>query len=183
MGKVKIIAGTWRGRTVATPPGDCTRPTAHRARETLFSMLTSRLGGFTGLRVADLFAGSGAVGLEALSRGAAHCLFVERDRTAITVLRDTLSRFAAEDRAMLVTADAMTTLLPSPPFDLVLIDAPYGAVDLDSLIGRIIGDGQLAAGGMICAETDARTTLSPAGAMLAAERRVGKARLHLFSPA
>ena len=68
---MRIIAGQWRGRKLAAPKGDATRPTADRTRETLFSMLTSRLGSFEGLSVADLFAGSGALGLEALSRGAA----------------------------------------------------------------------------------------------------------------
>ena len=73
---MRIIAGKWRGRTIEAPPGGRTRPTADRARETLFSMLTSRLGGFDDLRVADLFAGSGALGFEALSRGAASVTFV-----------------------------------------------------------------------------------------------------------
>ena len=70
---MRIIAGDWRGRKLTAPAGDTTRPTADRTRETLFSMLVSRLGSFEGLSVADLFAGSGALGLEALSRGAARC--------------------------------------------------------------------------------------------------------------
>ena len=80
---MRIIDGEWRRRLVQAPPGDTTRPTADRTRETLFAMLTSRLGSFEGLRVADLFAGSGALGLEALSRGAASCLFVEHDAAAL----------------------------------------------------------------------------------------------------
>jgi 16S rRNA (guanine966-N2)-methyltransferase len=76
---MRIVAGQWRGRKLLAPEGDTTRPTADRTRETLFSMLTSRLGSFEGLRVADLFAGSGALGLEALSRGAAHAMFAEQD--------------------------------------------------------------------------------------------------------
>jgi 16S rRNA (guanine966-N2)-methyltransferase len=73
---MRIIAGAWRGRSLEAPPGLATRPTADRVRETLFSMLASRLGSFVELRVADLFAGSGALGLEALSRGAASATFV-----------------------------------------------------------------------------------------------------------
>ena len=73
---MRIISGEWRSRPLVAPKGDTTRPTADRTRETLFSMLTSRLGSFEDLRVLDLFAGSGALGLEALSRGAAHCTFV-----------------------------------------------------------------------------------------------------------
>jgi len=84
---MRIIAGQWRGRVLAAPKGDATRPTADRTREALFSMLTSRVGDFEGLAVADLFAGSGALGFEALSRGAASCLFVEQDRAALDALR------------------------------------------------------------------------------------------------
>ena len=84
---MRIIAGKWRGRTLDAPPGMDTRPTADRVRETLFNMLASRLGSFEQLRVADLFAGSGALGFEALSRGAAHASFVERDPKAIAAIR------------------------------------------------------------------------------------------------
>ena len=84
---MRVIAGSWRGRKLISPSGHTTRPTADRTRETLFSMLNSRLGGFEGLRVADLFAGSGALGLEALSRGAAHATFMDRSRTALDTAR------------------------------------------------------------------------------------------------
>ncbi|HCI62471.1 MAG TPA: 16S rRNA (guanine(966)-N(2))-methyltransferase RsmD, partial [Erythrobacter sp.] len=84
---MRIIAGDWRGRKLVAPPGDLTRPTADRTRETLFNMLASRVGSFDGLSVVDLFAGSGALGLEALSRGAASCLFVEQDARAVEAIR------------------------------------------------------------------------------------------------
>ncbi|MFN3510301.1 MAG: RsmD family RNA methyltransferase, partial [Tsuneonella troitsensis] len=84
---MRVIAGDWRGRKLVAPKGEATRPTADRTRETLFSMLTSRLGSFDGLNVVDLFAGSGALGFEALSRGAASCLFVEHDRAALDAIR------------------------------------------------------------------------------------------------
>ena len=77
---MRIISGQWRGRPLTAPKGDATRPTGDRTREALFSMLTSRIGSFEGLAVADFFAGSGALGFEALSRGAASCLFVEQAR-------------------------------------------------------------------------------------------------------
>src|SRR3954451_25486946 len=89
---MRIIAGLWRGRPIEAPPGSATRPTADRVRETLFSMLASRLGGFDDLRVADLFAGSGALGLEALSRGAAQATFVENDPKAAAALRRNAER-------------------------------------------------------------------------------------------
>ena len=89
---MRIIAGKWRGRPVDAPPGSATRPTADRVRETLFSMLASRLGSFEDLRVADLFAGSGALGLEALSRGAESATFVENDPAAAATTSSTHSR-------------------------------------------------------------------------------------------
>src|SRR3954465_9875133 len=93
---MRIIAGQWRGRPLVAPKGDATRPTADRTRETLFSMLVSRLGSFEGLSVADLFAGSGALGLEALSRGAASCIFVEQDAPAIRSLRQNIAALHAQ---------------------------------------------------------------------------------------
>jgi 16S rRNA (guanine966-N2)-methyltransferase len=90
---MRIISGQWRSRPLIAPKGDITRPTADRTRETLFSMLTSRLGSFEDLRVLDLFAGSGALGLEALSRGAAHCTFVEHDALALDALAVNINKY------------------------------------------------------------------------------------------
>src|SRR3546814_12103658 len=96
---MRVISGEWRGRKLLAPKSDATRPTADRTRETLFSMLASRLGSFEGLYVADLFAGSGALGIEALSRGAAYCLFGEQDRDALDTLRKNLAALGAANRA------------------------------------------------------------------------------------
>src|SRR6476469_526053 len=95
---MRVIAGEWRGRKLAAPKGDATRPTADRTRETLFNMLASRVGSFEGLTVADLFAGSGALGLEALSRGAASCLFVEHDAAALDAIRASIAMLGTRDR-------------------------------------------------------------------------------------
>jgi 16S rRNA (guanine966-N2)-methyltransferase len=94
---MRIISGIYRGRPLVAPKGDTTRPTTDRTREALFSMLTSRLGSFEGLRVLDLFAGSGALGLEALSRGAASCTFVEQDGDAITALKTNIAKIMGID--------------------------------------------------------------------------------------
>ncbi|WP_293881195.1 RsmD family RNA methyltransferase [Sphingomonas sp.] len=94
---MRIISGIYRGRPLIAPKGDTTRPTADRTREALFSMLVSRLGSFEGLRVLDLFAGSGALGLEALSRGAASCTFVEQDGDAITALKTNIARILGDE--------------------------------------------------------------------------------------
>ena len=92
---MRIIAGKWRGRPIEAPPGQATRPTADRVRETLLSMLPSRLGSFDELRVADLFAGSGALGLEALSRGAGSATFVENDAKAAAAIQRNAEKLGA----------------------------------------------------------------------------------------
>src|SRR5918995_7137417 len=121
---MRIIAGEWRGRAIEAPPGLATRPTADRVRETLFSMLTSRLGSFEDLRVADLFAGSGALGLEALSRGAAFAAFVENDPAAAAAIRGNAADLGALGRVQILGGSALALPL-SQPFDLVLVDPPY----------------------------------------------------------
>ncbi|MFM6830662.1 MAG: RsmD family RNA methyltransferase, partial [Novosphingobium sp.] len=103
---MRIIAGEWRGRPVRAPEGDTTRPTADRMRETLFSMLASRLGSFEGLAVADLFAGSGALGLEALSRGAKFCQFVDESAEARGVIRRNADALGAIGQCKIWRRDA-----------------------------------------------------------------------------
>src|SRR5205085_11318763 len=105
--QMRIIAGEWRGRVIEAPPGQATRPTADRVRETLFSMLASRLGSFEDLRVADLFAGSGALGFEALSRGAAHTTLVENDAKASAAIRRNADKLTATDRVQLLNGSAL----------------------------------------------------------------------------
>src|SRR5918993_993653 len=124
--EVRIIAGEWRGRRLRTPPSLETRPTADRVRETLFSMLASRLGSFEGLRVADLFAGSGALGLEALSRGAGFACFVENDSKAAAAIRANATALNGTERVQILGGSALA-LPRSEPFDLVFADPPYAA--------------------------------------------------------
>ena len=127
----RVIAGAARGRRLQVPPGDGTRPTSDRAREALFGTLESLLGAWAGLRVLDLYAGSGAVGLEALSRGAAHALLVEADpRAARTVAANvaTLGLPGAEVRRGRVERVAAHGL-PGPAYDVVFADPPYDLTD------------------------------------------------------
>ncbi|MFN2557349.1 MAG: 16S rRNA (guanine(966)-N(2))-methyltransferase RsmD [Nitriliruptorales bacterium] len=122
---MRVIAGTARGRRLSAPPGRDTRPTSDRVKEALFSALGPRL---RGARVADLYAGSGALGIEALSRGAASATFVERSRSAQRALSDNLSRSGLEAQAFVVRDDVRAALRTRPrgaPFDIVLIDPPY----------------------------------------------------------
>jgi 16S rRNA (guanine966-N2)-methyltransferase len=173
---VRIIAGQWRGRPLAAPPGDATRPTSDRAREGLFSMLASRLGSFEGLEVADLFAGTGALGLEALSRGAAHCTFVETDRAALDALKANIARLGAGSQSDVRAQPAERAALPR--CDLILIDPPYGT----GLAQAALADAAaaLAPGGWLSVELHGENLALPPGLEAAAERRFGKARIILI---
>jgi 16S rRNA (guanine966-N2)-methyltransferase len=173
---MRIIAGEWRGRTIEAPPGRDTRPTSDRAREGLFSMLQSRLGSFEGLAVADLFAGTGALGLEALSRGAAHCLFVENHRPALDALARNIARLGAAERAD-VRAQSFEHA-PLPPRDLILMDPPYGKGLAQPALDRAAAG--LAPGGWIALETNGETLEAPGGLAIEAERRFGKAAILLL---
>src|SRR3954447_4912943 len=104
---MRIIAGAWRGRSIEAPSGRLTRPTADRVRETLFSMLASRLGSFEQLRVADLFAGSGALAFEALSRGAAHATLVESNTKAAAIIRSNAKKLGATERVHIFGGSAL----------------------------------------------------------------------------
>ena len=176
---MRIIAGAWRGRVIEAPPGPGTRPTADRARETLFSMLTSRLGSFEGLRVADLFAGSGALGFEALSRGAGHATFVESDPAAIAALRRNAAKLGAIDRVEISTRSALA-LAAAAPFDLIFADPPYAAGSGSAAAVAIMSADWLAPGGWLAVETARREPVSCDGLDVAAEREVGAARLTLL---
>lgn len=175
---MRIIAGQWRGRPLVAPKGDGTRPTADRTREALFSMLTSRLGSFEGLRVADLFAGSGALGLEALSRGAAHCTFVEQDGAALTSLRANIAKLGAtaDIRAQSVMALPPTT----QPCDLLLLDPPYGTGAGVVALERLLRLGWIAPGALASVETAKTEDVAPTGFNVEAERIHGKAKITLL---
>jgi 16S rRNA (guanine966-N2)-methyltransferase len=177
---VRIIAGEWRGRKLAAPKGDSTRPTADRARETLFAMLTSRLGDFEGLQVADLFAGSGALGLEALSRGAAHCLFVEQDRAAVDVIRANVATLGAQARSRVETASVMQLRAAQAPLDLILADPPYQSGAGEVALDRLLRLGWIGPETWIAVETGFKEDVAVKGLMLDAERRVGKGKLSLL---
>jgi 16S rRNA (guanine966-N2)-methyltransferase len=179
---MRIIAGEWRGRKLTAPAGDTTRPTADRTRETLFSMLASRLGSFDGLSVADLFAGSGALGLEALSRGAASALFVEQDAKALDAIRANIRTLDAGARATVRAGSVLALGIAREPLDLVLLDPPYrtgaGAVALD----RLARLGWIGSGTWISLETAYDETVDVRGLVVDTDRKVGKARITLLRP-
>lgn len=177
---MRIIAGQWRGRKLVAPQGDTTRPTADRTRETLFSMLVSRLGSFEGLSVADLFAGSGALGLEALSRGAASCLFIEQDPPAIRALRQNLAVLRAQAQCD-VRASSVLALGPAKhPLDLILLDPPYGSGAGAVALEKLLRLGWIGEATWISLETAAYEEPKVRGLEAVADRKVGKARLTLL---
>ena len=177
---MRIIAGEWRGRKLAAPKGNATRPTADRTRETLFSMLTSRLGTFEGLSVVDLFAGSGALGLEALSRGAGHCQFVDDDAEAIKAIRANLATLDAHDKASVQQTSVMRLGTAHKASDLILLDPPYhtgaGAVALD----RLLRLGWINEVTWMAVETASIEDVVVDGLTIETERKVGKAKLTLL---
>ena len=175
---MRIIAGQYRGRQIVAPKGDATRPTADRMREALFSMLTSRVGSFEGLAVADLFAGSGALGIEALSRGAGSCLFVEQDKPALDALKGNLAKLGIRGD---VRATSVMAMGPAPaPLDIILMDPPYdtgaGLVALDKL-ARL---GWTSPATWISLETAKAEVVQLPGFEVDATRVHGKARVTLL---
>lgn len=173
---MRIIAGEWRGRLIEAPPGLATRPTGDRVRETLFSMLASRLGSFEELRVADLFAGSGALGLEALSRGAAHATFIDSDPAAAAAIKRNAERLGATDRIRLLGGSALA-LPRAGAFDLVLADPPYGLGAGSAVVEAVAAAGWLAPGGWMSVETSREDSVDPADFTIEAARDIGRARL------
>ncbi|MEH3159809.1 MAG: 16S rRNA (guanine(966)-N(2))-methyltransferase RsmD [Sphingomonas taxi] len=178
---MRVIAGRWRGRPLVAPKGDATRPTADRTREALFSMLTSRLGSFEGLAVADLFAGSGALGIEALSRGAGSCLFVEQDGAALDALKANLARLGTRGD---VRAGSVMALGPAPAaLDLIMMDPPYGTGAGLVALDKLTRLGWTGPATWISIETARDEEVAVAGFAVDASRVHGKARLTLLRAA
>jgi 16S rRNA (guanine966-N2)-methyltransferase len=178
---LRIIGGSWRGRTWRFPEGDI-RPTPDRVRETLFNWLSP---GIAGARCLDLFAGSGALGLEALSRGAAHVVFVEKAADAARQLRQTLELWAGARPALaqIQVADASAYLAGKPEvFDLVFLDPPFAAALLAQVFARLEAGYWLAANALVYAECPAREALPalPAGWAVAKTGRAGEVGYHLL---
>jgi 16S rRNA (guanine966-N2)-methyltransferase len=177
---MRVIAGRWGGRRLQAPPGDATRPTSDRVREALFSVLADRV---PGARVLDLFAGSGALGIEALSRGAAEATFVDSAPAALRAVRANLEALGAE--AQVHRSDARRFLRSASAaaryYDLVFLDPPY------RLAGRL-GDeltvalpAVLAPGAAVVAESDRRAPLE-LGLPLFDERRYGDTLIRIHGP-
>jgi len=182
---MRIVAGKFRGKPLASPADGSIRPTSDRARESIFNILGSRLGPvLAGRRVLDLFAGTGALGLEALSRGAAHVTFVDTGAEARGLIRDHIEAFGAAGIAKLLRRDA--TALGAPGtfgrFDLVFLDPPYGRGLGEKALAGLAANGWLAPGATIVWEESADAEVSvPAGFTLDDTRRYGAAAVRFLS--
>ncbi|HEY1427202.1 MAG TPA: 16S rRNA (guanine(966)-N(2))-methyltransferase RsmD [Caulobacteraceae bacterium] len=187
---MRIVAGTFRGRPLVAPKGHLTRPTADRARQAMFNVLehASWAPELEGASVIDVFAGSGALGIEALSRGAASCLFVDHAEPARAAIRANLAALGLEGRARIDRRDA--TALPArsaadvAPCGLAFLDPPYGERLGEQALARLAGGGWLAPGAIAALERGAGDAASaPAGFELVDERRWGAAKVSFLRAA
>ena len=152
--RLRVIAGILKGRRLLSPTWDGLRPTSDRLRETLFNVLGDALAGAS---VLDAYAGTGAVGIEALSRGASHVTFVERDPRAAALIRDNLARCGVRDGYTVLRVDLETAPAWPAPFDLVFLDPPY-ADDPGDAVGRLAG--AVAPGGRLVVEHATRRAVA-----------------------
>lgn len=179
----RIIAGRARSRRISVPPGPKTRPTSDRAREGLFSTLESMVGSLEHIRFLDLYAGSGAVGLEALSRGAAHALLVEADERAARTLRSNVAAlaFATASVAMVPVEKLVARVPPDAAYDIVFADPPYvlDDEDLRAVLARAHATGWFTRDAVIAVERSSRSQLWrwPPGISPSRFRRYGEATL------
>jgi len=178
----RIIAGTYGGRRLATPTGPDTRPTADRVREAMFSGLDATHVLY-GRRFLDLYAGSGAVGLEAASRGAEHVLLVESDPKAVRVIRENIAALGISD-VVTLAAQRVTTALAGAPgkgYDIVFADPPYDLAeqDVSAMLDALVGQGWINAGGLVILERSKRSPEPTWVRSVTAERsrRYGEAML------
>ena len=175
---MRVIAGRYGGRRIQAPPGHTTRPTSDRVREALFSILGDRV---VDARVLDLFAGSGALGIEALSRGAASATFVDTARSALRALRDNLEALGADGEIIVADAREFLRLTPAGArqYDLVFLDPPYRAAlrmsgELSESLPSV-----LAASAIVVTESDRRAPLD-LSLPLTDERRYGDTLIRLY---
>ncbi|SHJ55187.1 16S rRNA (guanine(966)-N(2))-methyltransferase RsmD [Malonomonas rubra DSM 5091] len=182
---MRIISGTARGRQLAAFVGSGIRPTPDRVREALFSILQSRLGTFHGLKILELFAGSGAQSLEALSRGADSAIAVDSSAQSCKLIKENAQRCKLEDRLQIVRQDvfaALSQVSGYAPFDLILLDPPYNKQLIPRALQEIETLQLLSEDGIICAESASNEVIDDCGKLtLIASRKYGSSTIHLFS--
>ena len=175
-GRLRIIGGELRSRIVEFEAAPGVRATPDRVRQTLFDWLAPVI---AGARALDLFAGSGALGLEALSRGAAHATFIDNDPRAIAVIERNLGKLGGDDRALVRPGSALS-LPQSAPFDLIFADPPYDTGSGSAVVGAVTNAQWLAPGGWMSVETGRGDEVEAGELAVEAVRDVGRARLTLL---
>ena len=174
---MRIVAGKFRGKQLDTPKSDDIRPTSDRVREAVFSIIGSRIGpNLDGLYVLDLFAGTGAMGLEAISRGAAHCVFVDTGVEARGLIRGHIESFGLGGQTKLLKRDAsdLGPIERLRPADLVFCDPPYGKGMGEKAVASALAGGWVAAEALILVEEDKGVAIeAPAGTQIADRRDYG----------
>jgi 16S rRNA (guanine(966)-N(2))-methyltransferase RsmD len=182
---MRIISGKVRGCRLAPFSGTGIRPTPDRVREALFSKLNSRLGSFAGIRVLELFAGTGAQSLEAVSRGADSAILIESNPQAIKLIEENIRRCKLETEIRLLRQDvfaALPGLSNQDPFDLILLDPPYNQQLIPRTLEKIESLQLLREDGIICAESASNETIGDCGALnLIESRKYGSTTIHLFA--
>lgn len=181
---MRIVGGKHRGAQLAAPTTDGIRPSADRLRETLFNVLAHAYDNpVVGARVLDLFAGTGALGLEALSRGAAFCLFVDDGAPARALIRTNVEKLAQTGATKLWRRDAtdMGPCAPMPPFDLAFLDPPYGKGLAERALASLSAGRWLADGALVVVEEATGTPVTaPAGYAAEESRTIGAGTLHIY---
>ncbi|MFH1914102.1 MAG: 16S rRNA (guanine(966)-N(2))-methyltransferase RsmD [Pseudomonadota bacterium] len=184
---MRVVGGRYRGRSIKTCEGPGYRPATMKVRESVFSMLAARGVDFSAARAVDMFAGSGSLGIECLSRGAPLVWFIEKNPRAAALIRANLADLGVEkSRARVVSRDIFMVLSnpPDAPFDLVFIDPPYGRDLLVPTLDKALATGWVAPGGFTLAEVEtsmaAPTTGPVAGMELVTDREYGQTRILLW---
>jgi 16S rRNA (guanine966-N2)-methyltransferase len=174
---MRVIAGDARGRKLVAPKSQRVRPTADRVKEALFSMLVSRLGEFTGMRVLDIFAGTGNLGIEALSRGAAYAVFVDSHRDSADTIRKNLEITRFSEQAKVVVQDATSAIKSlsrgEAPFHLVFLDPPYHEGHTQSTLEALAASPLIDPGTTVVAEFSSKEDIPRSfGRLQETERRI-----------
>ncbi len=186
---MRVIAGTARGRILKSPADDRIRPTADRIKEALFSAIISRCGTMTGMSVLDICAGTGSLGIEALSRGAERVTFIDNDHAATTLIKANVQNLGFQNKVMVLEMTAIRALQHlqvknEQPFDLVFFDPPYKLTIPPDVLLQLSNLGLLTAAAIVVVEQDRRTELEDTyGILKKFNRRVyGDTALFFYSP-
>ncbi|MDL2289180.1 16S rRNA (guanine(966)-N(2))-methyltransferase RsmD [Clostridia bacterium OttesenSCG-928-F22] len=174
---MRIAGGEFRGREIEAPAGTDTRPTSAKVREALFSILQTRIVGATFL---DLFAGSGAIGLEALSRGCAKAVFVDSSRKAVLAIQRNIKKLGVEEKARVYCMEALRAVAQlNEEYSIVFVDAPYAQADTDAILSGLKSHRILAKGAVVVVEHEHQLT-AVEGFCIMKEKKYGRAMLTLY---